>query len=85
MKITSVVGARPNLMKIAPSVRGMRIKHGQGCDHRSGYKCSVGKDPVSHQVDEVMSGDCKKGQVPPLWDGKAAARIVDVITNQVYL
>ena len=51
-----------------------------------GTNVLVGKDvdALLYHVDKVMSGDCRKGQVPPLWDGKAAARIVDVITNQVY-
>jgi UDP-N-acetylglucosamine 2-epimerase (non-hydrolysing) len=30
-------------------------------------------------VDEILSGGCTKGELPPLWDGCASLRIVDVI------
>ena len=28
---------------------------------------------------EILSGNGKEGNVPPLWDGRAAERIVDVL------
>ena len=28
---------------------------------------------------EILSGNGKKGNVPPLWDGRAAERIIDVL------
>ena len=33
-------------------------------------------------VDRILGGDSKKGAVPPLWDGKAAERIVDVLSRK---
>jgi UDP-N-acetylglucosamine 2-epimerase (non-hydrolysing) len=39
-------------------------------------------DALSHNVEKVMSGDYKKGKVPPLWDGNAAKRIVDILLTK---
>jgi UDP-N-acetylglucosamine 2-epimerase (non-hydrolysing) len=44
----------------------------------------VGRDPqrIREEVEAIASGRKKRGQVPPLWDGHAAERIVDVIAWQ---
>lgn len=34
-------------------------------------------DRAENLVDQIMRGDWKRGAVPPLWDGRAAQRIVD--------
>jgi len=34
---------------------------------------------MKSEVRAILSGDCKKGSVPPLWDGRAAERIADHI------
>ena len=36
-------------------------------------------DALQKRIDEINSGTFKKGQVPPLWDGKSTDRIVEVI------
>ena len=36
-------------------------------------------DAIVQRVQAVLSGEDKKGQVPPLWDGKAAIRIADTL------
>jgi UDP-N-acetylglucosamine 2-epimerase (non-hydrolysing) len=43
----------------------------------------VGNDParIGSAFNEVLSGDWPKGEDIPLWDGKAAERIVQVISN----
>jgi UDP-N-acetylglucosamine 2-epimerase (non-hydrolysing) len=43
----------------------------------------AGTDPVAILAasGEILSGKAKKGRVPPLWDGKAADRIADVILS----
>jgi len=33
----------------------------------------------------IMNGEAKNGQVPPLWDGKAAERIVKVLEENLYI
>jgi UDP-N-acetylglucosamine 2-epimerase (non-hydrolysing) len=38
-------------------------------------------DALFSSFEMVMSGDFKKGQIPPLWDGKAAERILDVLID----
>ena len=40
----------------------------------------TGTDPVRilSAADEILSGNAKKGAVPPLWDGKSSGRIADV-------
>ena len=34
-------------------------------------------------VDSVIRGDYKKGAIPPLWDGRAAERIVDILRREL--
>lgn len=43
----------------------------------------VGRDPerIVNEVEAVISGRGKIGQVPPLWDGHAAERIAKVIEH----
>jgi len=43
----------------------------------------VGSDPEAllRGVNDVMAGSMKRGVIPPLWDGKAGVRIVDVILS----
>lgn len=41
----------------------------------------VGTDPsvLPYYLEKVFSGKWKKGALPPLWDGKAAERIIDIL------
>ncbi|MCT2557798.1 UDP-N-acetylglucosamine 2-epimerase (non-hydrolyzing) [Tsuneonella sp. YG55] len=43
----------------------------------------VGTDPavVPAWLDRLFKGEWKQGNVPPLWDGKAAERIVDILLD----
>jgi len=52
-----------------------------------GTNTLVGADPVRllRAVDEVMAGAARAGAVPPLWDGRAAERIVDAIISSTGL
>ncbi len=45
----------------------------------------VGTDPdaIGAAVRKILDGDAKKGCVPALWDGRAAARIVDVLERDL--
>jgi UDP-N-acetylglucosamine 2-epimerase (non-hydrolysing) len=47
-----------------------------------GTNTVVGRDPTRllHEVDKILAGKGKKGQVPPLWEGKAGERIAAVVT-----
>lgn len=36
-----------------------------------------------NNVEKILSGDFKKGKIPPLWDGRAAERIVDILGENV--
>ena len=38
-------------------------------------------DELVSEATKILKGDSKKGQIPPLWDGKAAGRIVNVLEN----
>jgi len=44
----------------------------------------VGTDPVKivEEANRVLDGRCKQGGLPPLWDGKAAGRIVKILLSQ---
>jgi len=46
-----------------------------------GTNVLVGNDPdrLFYYFEKFMSNNFKKGQIPPLWDGKAAERIVEII------
>ena len=48
-----------------------------------GTNLLVGNDSrnIMNGFDEVMTGEWKKGEVPPMWDGKAAERIVGVLAS----
>jgi UDP-N-acetylglucosamine 2-epimerase (non-hydrolysing) len=43
----------------------------------------VGTDPVRivDEANRVLDGKCKQGSLPPLWDGKAASRIVEILLH----
>jgi len=34
------------------------------------------------EVDKILRGDAKNGEIPPLWDGKAGERIAAIITSR---
>lgn len=46
-----------------------------------GTNTLVGQDLklLARAISEVLAGSAKSGQAPPLWDGKAAERIADVV------
>ncbi|OGW52535.1 MAG: hypothetical protein A2Y81_08420 [Nitrospirae bacterium RBG_13_43_8] len=45
----------------------------------------VGTDPdkIVKTVFSILNGKGKKGKVPPLWDGKAGQRIIQILTNKI--
>jgi UDP-N-acetylglucosamine 2-epimerase (non-hydrolysing) len=45
----------------------------------------IGDNPelVRTEVEKIMRGEAKRGAIPPLWDGKAAQRIADVVCAEV--
>lgn len=50
-----------------------------------GTNILVGRSPetLRTEVSKVLSGNAKKGTVPPLWDGHAGERIAGVIVSQL--
>lgn len=48
-----------------------------------GTNTLIGADPVRvpESVDRILEGGGKKGALPPLWDGRAAERVVDVLAR----
>jgi UDP-N-acetylglucosamine 2-epimerase (non-hydrolysing) len=40
-------------------------------------------DAMAETVHHVLNGNYKSGNIPPLWDGKTASRIVEVLLNKV--
>jgi UDP-N-acetylglucosamine 2-epimerase (non-hydrolysing) len=49
-----------------------------------GTNCLVGQDPrrLYQEVRNLLRGEHRRGQVPPLWDGRAGDRIAAVLTNR---
>ncbi len=45
----------------------------------------VGTDTqkIISNAQKILAGDWKKGEIPPLWDGKAGERIVEVLTGDL--
>jgi UDP-N-acetylglucosamine 2-epimerase (non-hydrolysing) len=41
-------------------------------------------DEIIQEVDVILQGKGKKGNIPKYWDGKTAARILDIITNNIW-
>jgi UDP-N-acetylglucosamine 2-epimerase (non-hydrolysing) len=50
-----------------------------------GSNVLAGTDPVRilHEVRSILRGQGKRGRRPHLWDGKAAERIVEVLSREV--
>jgi len=43
------------------------------------YLAGIRPEAILAAASEILSGNAKKGTVPPLWDGKAAERIAEII------
>ena len=41
-------------------------------------------DVIAQRVEDILCGDYKRGKIPPLWDGKAAERIAQII-SEIYI
>ena len=39
--------------------------------------------PIHPRTAKLFAGQWKKGGIPELWDGKAAERIVEILTKQI--
>lgn len=52
-----------------------------------GTNILVGQDmaKLTQEVSYILAGKAKEGQIPPLWDGQAGARIASVILNATNL
>ena len=50
-----------------------------------GTNTLVGRDPerIREEVENILAGRTRRGQVPPLWDGHAAERIREIIAKLV--
>ncbi len=46
----------------------------------------VGIDPIKivEEADKILDGKCKGSGLPPLWDGKAAERIVNILLQKAF-
>jgi UDP-N-acetylglucosamine 2-epimerase (non-hydrolysing) len=50
-----------------------------------GTNSLIGTDieKIDDAIDSILSGKCKKGSIPFLWDGKTAKRICEIILNDI--
>jgi UDP-N-acetylglucosamine 2-epimerase (non-hydrolysing) len=46
------------------------------------YLAGTNPEAILAASGEILSGKAKKGRVPPLWDGKAAERIADILLQK---
>ncbi|MGA1794845.1 MAG: non-hydrolyzing UDP-N-acetylglucosamine 2-epimerase [bacterium] len=51
----------------------------------AGTNILVGRDMgrLRKEVDRILSGEVKKGGIPPLWDGKASERIAAIVDDRL--
>ncbi|MGQ9819772.1 MAG: non-hydrolyzing UDP-N-acetylglucosamine 2-epimerase [Candidatus Kapaibacteriales bacterium] len=54
------------------------------CEIGSNILVTPQKDNIISAIDKIFEGNNKEYQIPPLWDGKAGERIVDII-NSIFL
>jgi UDP-N-acetylglucosamine 2-epimerase len=56
-------------------------EHGAGITVEEGTNRLVGLDRLAIEaaVEEILAGKWPVGQVPPLWDGRAAERVADIV------
>ena len=49
-----------------------------------GTNILIGNDPekIQEAIRKVLNGEVNEGRVPEKWDGKASARIVEVLLTQ---
>jgi UDP-N-acetylglucosamine 2-epimerase (non-hydrolysing) len=49
-----------------------------------GTNMLVGQDMtrLKDEVLRIVSGECKRGKIPPLWDGRAGKRIADIVAGR---
>lgn len=49
-----------------------------------GTNSLVGTDPnnIRPELEKLLSGNWKKGEIPELWDGHAAERIINIVSNE---
>jgi len=50
-----------------------------------GTNIIVGTNPdrIVEEAIDILNGNVKNGRIPPLWDGKASERIVDVLRRSL--
>jgi UDP-N-acetylglucosamine 2-epimerase len=65
MRIINVVGARPNFVKIAPLIRAMSAE--------------PALTPILVHTGQSLDHPPARHGLPPLWDGQAAVRIVNIL------
>jgi len=51
------------------------------CDIGTNELIGTNPDNIKPALDKLFAGEWKKGTIPPLWDGKSADRIVDILVN----
>jgi len=53
---------------------------------KEGTNTLVGSDrgKILKESFRILNGNCKKGKIPKLWDGKASERIVDILLGRPY-
>ena len=80
MRIALVAGARPGTVLGIPCLT-MRENTERPVTVTLGTNILVGTNPeiIMAAADRVLDGPPGSGRIPPLWDGKAAERIVDVL------
>ena len=51
--------------------------------HGTNYLVGTNPEKIVETAYEILDGKGKKGSIPPLWDGKAGRRIVEILVNRI--
>lgn len=54
------------------------------CDIGTNVLVMPEPDVISAAIKDILNGKRKHGQVPELWDGRSAERIMDIIANKIF-
>ena len=84
--IIPIAGVRPNFMKIAPLIHAIQKAEDKRKDIHyrfvhTGQHYGTNPDNVKPALDKLFANQWKKSGIPPLGEGHAAKRIIDIIEN----
>ncbi|MCZ6807240.1 MAG: UDP-N-acetylglucosamine 2-epimerase, partial [Deltaproteobacteria bacterium] len=84
MVLTDTSGVQEEATVLQVPCLTMRARTERPVTVSRGTNRLVGRDPhvIVAAAMRILRGDAKKGRVPPMWDGRAASRLVGQLLNK---